>query len=428
MRLMGPRSIAVIPAATSVRRNNDVEYPFRQDSNFAYLTGLHQPDAILVLAPKSKMGEYTLFCVPGDKHSEIWDGPRVNCKDAVRDYAANKAYPVEQFEDVLLSLLADREFVYWTDVEAALRKPPLFETISAGSGSWFLRLKRLCAGLRQQFRFIPVTGLIHELRLRKSPAEIKLMKQAATIAATAHKRAMRHCRPGMYEFEVEAEILYEFNRAGAVPAYPSIVGGGKNACILHYIKNDCILREGDLLLIDAGAEYAGYASDITRTFPVNGFFSSPQQELYEIVLDAQNKAISKVKVGNLYSDYHAAAVRVLTKGLKEIGLLKGSLNTLIKKQEYARFYMHGTGHWLGMDVHDAGDYRVNGAWRRLESGMVMTVEPGLYISPADDIPKCWWNIGIRIEDDIRVTAQGPEIITSNIPRQMSEIEALMADG
>jgi Xaa-Pro aminopeptidase len=283
------------------------------------------------------------------------------------------------------------------------------------------------SGMRTPDEFVSLEHLLHDMRLYKSRSEARVMRTAAKVACQAHRRAMQACRPGMYEYEIEAELLHGFRRAGMVPAYPSIVGGGENGCILHYTTNDAVLNDGDLLLIDAGAEYDCYASDVTRTFPVNGRFSEAQKALYEVVLAAQLAAIKKVAPGNHWNAPHAAAVRVLTRGLVKLGILKGKPAELIRKEAYRRFYMHRTGHWLGMDVHDVGDYKVGGVWRVLEPGMILTVEPGLYI-PAGSrgVSRKWWNIGIRIEDDVLVTKDGHEVISAAAPKTVAEIEAVMA--
>ncbi len=419
MRMMDRDSIAIIPAAPQRIRNNDVEYPYRQDSDFLYLTGFPEPEAVAVLVPGRKHGEYILFCRERNAEMETWHGRRAGQEGAVEQYGADDAFPIDDIDEILPGLLEDREAVYYTIGKDTHFDQQLMD--------WVNHLRQQSRrGAHPPYEFINLDYLLHDMRLYKSRSELRLMRHAAKITAAAHKRAMQVCRPGMYEFEIEAEYLYTFRKANAEPAYSSIVGGGENGCILHYVENNAELRDGDLLLIDAGAEYAGYASDVTRTFPVNGRYSKTQRALYELVLAAQKAAIKKIKPGNHWNDPHKAAVRVLTRGLIELGLLKGSLPTLLKKEAYRKFYMHRTGHWLGMDVHDVGDYKIDGHWRLLEPGMVMTVEPGLYIAPdTKGVAKRWKGIGIRIEDDVLVTKDGNEILTSDIPKEPGDIEALM---
>ena len=405
-------TVVVIPAAERSIRNGGIEYPFRQDSNFSYLTGFPESSAVAVLISGVSDYEYILFCAPYDRERDVWEGECAGCEGAVKMYGADKSYPITDFENYFPTLIKNCHFVYWTESEQS-------------KWSWLSHLKRLCASVDQVCEFYPVAGIIGEMRLFKSAAEIKVMKKAAAISAKAHCQAMRYCRPGRYEYEIEAVLLREFHAAGTVPAYSSIVGGGANACVLHYIKNASALKDGDLLLVDAGAEYREYASDISRTYPVNGKFTTLQRELYEVVLEAQTLAIRKVKVGNYFNDFHQTAVLSLTRGLVNIGLLKGNVSTLIKEKAYQRFYMHNTGHWLGMDVHDTGAYYLSDNGRRLERGMVLTVEPGIYIRAAHDIAKRWWNTGIRIEDDVLVSSRGPEVISDGVPRTPTAIEHLM---
>ncbi len=417
MRAIGKSAAAVVSAAGSYLRNNDVEYPFRQNSDFFYLTAFPEPNAIAVLTTEGSASQlrYTLFCQPKDPREELWTGARIGCQDAVRVYGADQAYPIDEFAMIFPHLIHGRTRVYGPQPTAQTWQfnSHIIRSLSIHSGSVCLQ---------------PVEPLIHELRLRKTAMETDIMFRAAQISCQAHCRAMRACRPEMYEYEVEAEFLHVFRQLGAVPAYPCIVGGGVNACTLHYTKNNTKLRHKDLLLVDAGAEWENYASDVTRTYPVAGRFSAAQRELYEVVLQAQSDAIRQIKPGNRYDDFHHAAVRTLTMGLKELGLLRGPANTLIKEGAYRRFYMHNTGHWLGMDVHDVGDYQVNGKWRMLEPGMVMTVEPGLYIKRDVNIRRRWWNTGIRIEDDVVVTATGNRVLTEMAPKDPDAIEAMMASG
>jgi Xaa-Pro aminopeptidase len=421
---MGPGSVAVIPAAKEVVRNRDVHYPYRQDSDFAYLTGFSEPEALMVLVPGRKAGELVFFCRPRDEARELWDGPRAGIEGAKNEYGADEAHPIEEADEVVPTLLENRERVYYPlarDPELDLR---MMDWIHAVRG-------KARGGVRAPGELITVDKLVHEQRLVKDAAELRIMRKAARISAAAHRRVMRACRPGLWEYELEAEFVHTCAlRGGRFQAYPPIVGSGANACVLHYVDNRHQLRDGDLVLIDAGCEYAGYASDITRTFPVNGRFSPPQRALYELVLAAQRAAIAKAVPGNRWDAPHKTAVRVLTKGLVELGILPGTAKdvpSLIKEEKYEPFYMHRTGHWLGMDVHDVGDYKQGGKWRRLEPGMVLTVEPGLYI-PGDreEVPECYRNIGIRIEDDVAITKDGHEILSADAPKTVEEIEAWMA--
>ncbi len=422
MRMMGKDTIAIIPTASELLRNRDVEFPFRADSDFYYLTGFHEPDAVAVLIPGRPHGEYLLFCRERDPEMETWTGKRAGTQGAVDDFDADDAFPIGDIDEILPGLMECCERVFYT-----MGSRPQFDQRVM---EWLNRLREGArTGLRAPDEFVSLEHLLHDMRLYKSRSEIRVMRTAARVACRAHIRAMQSCRPEMSEFEVEAELLHEFRRAGMVPAYSSIVGGGANGCVLHYTENNAALQDGDLLLIDAGAEYDCYASDVTRTFPVNGRFSAAQKALYEVVLAAQTAAIKKVRTGNHWNAPHQAAVRVLTRGLVKLGILKGKPAELIRNEAYRRFYMHRTGHWLGMDVHDVGDYKVGGAWRELEPGMVLTVEPGLYI-PAGSrgVAKKWWNIGIRIEDDVLVTRDEPDVLSKAAPRTVAEIEALMADA
>ncbi len=422
MRQMGPGTIAIIPASPERIRNRDVEYRYRQDSDFLYLTGFNEPDAVAVLIPKREQGEFVLFCRERDPEQETWHGRRAGQEGAIERFAADDAFPIGDIDEILPGLLEHCAKVYYT-----MGKDPQFDRRLM---DWINQLRRkVRTGVVAPHQFIDLEYLLHEMRLYKAKPETALMREAAAISVRAHQRAMRACRPGMYEFQVEAELLYEFRKANAEPAYTPIVGGGANGCILHYRENSDLLRDGDLLLIDAGAEYEGYASDITRTFPVNGRFTPAQRELYEIVLEAQNAAIAKAVPGNHWNDPHNAAVQVLTKGLKHLGLLQGSVTKLIKDGAYKQFYMHRTGHWLGMDVHDVGDYKVDDEWRLLEAGMTLTVEPGLYI-PANSkgVDKRWWDIGIRIEDDVVITRDGNEVLTQALVRAPDDVERLMSES
>ena len=420
MDMMGDQSVAIIPTAPISIRNRDVEFSFRPESDFYYLTGYSEPEAVAVLIPDRHHGEYVLFCRERDEKMETWNGRRAGLEGACELYGANDAFPIEDLDDILPGLLEDRDRIYYT-----MGNNAPFDHRVLG---WVNQVRiRIRTGVKSPDVFISLNHLLHEMRLFKSRDEVSLMRKAAKIAASAHKRAMRICKPGMMEYQIEAELLHEFMLNGArSPAYPSIVGGGANSCILHYTENADELKDGDILLIDAGAEYGNYASDISRTFPVNGTYSREQRQIYELVLDANLAAIAEVKPGKHWNDPHDIAVSVLTEGLLSLGILKGKLSALIKEQAYKKYFMHRTGHWLGMDVHDVGDYKLDGEWRNLEPGMVTTIEPGLYFQPHKGLSSKWWNIGVRIEDDVLVTRDGNEVMTRDVPKTVGEIEALMA--
>jgi len=422
IRMMGKGSIAIIPAAPVRTRNRDVEYPYRSDSDFQYITGFGEPEAVAVLIPGRDHGEYLLFCRERDPKMETWTGRRAGTQGAVERYDADDAFPIGDIDEILPGLMENCDRVFYT-----MGSNPEFDRHVL---DWIKRIREGArSGSRAPDEFVSLEHLLHDMRLYKSRSEVKVMRNAAKVACRAHRRAMQACGPGRHEFEIEAELLHEFHHANMQPAYPSIVGGGENACILHYTDNRSELRDGDLLLIDAGAEYDCYASDVTRTFPVNGRFSPPQKALYEVVLAAQVAAIKQVRPGNDWNAPHAAAIKVLTRGLARLGILKGRPAELVRKEAYRRFYMHRTGHWLGMDVHDVGDYKVGGEWRVLEPGMVLTVEPGIYIPGGSrGVAKKWWNIGIRIEDDVLVTNDGHEVLSVDAPKTVSEIEALMGEN
>ena len=421
MRMMGPGSIAILPSAPVAIRNRDVDYPYRPDSDFHYLTGFPEPEAVAVLIPGRAQAEYVLFCRESDPEKEAWNGKRAGQEGATRDYGADDSFPIGDLDDILPRMLEQCERVFYAMGCNADLDKRMSEWVGA------IRDKGR-AGIQGPLEFIALDHYIHDMRLYKSRSEIKTMRDAARISARAHKHAMKVCRPGMREWELEAEITHVCASAGArFQAYSPIVGGGVNGCVLHYVDNRDELIDGDLVLIDAGCELDYYASDITRTFPVNGCFSPAQRLLYELDLSAQEAAIVEVRPGNHWEDPHQAAVKVITKGLVDLGLLKGRVPTLIKNGAYKKFYMHRTGHWLGMDVHDVGDYKVDGTWRLLEPGMVMTVEPGLYITPGSKgVAKKWQGIGIRIEDDLAVTKNGCDVLSKDVPKTVEEIEALMA--
>ncbi|MCU0807826.1 MAG: Xaa-Pro aminopeptidase [Candidatus Contendobacter sp.] len=433
---MGPGSIALLPAAPETPRNRDVHHPFRQDSDFYYLTGFPEPEAIAVLAPGGEH-EFLLFCRERDPHMEIWHGRRAGPQGAMERYGVDNAHPIAEIDKLLPPLLENRERVFY-----AIGYNPDFDQRMMG---WINQVRgKARTGVRAPVTFVALEHLLHAMRLRKEPEEIAVMRESARIAAEAHQRAMRACRPGRMEYELEAEILYTFIRNGAGWAYPSIVGGGDNSCILHYTENNALLRDGDIVLIDAGAEVDGYASDITRSFPVNGRFSGEQRAIYELVLAAQKAAIAQVRPGCHFNEPHEAAVRTLTEGLAALGVLQGDVEELIEAEQHKPFYMHRTGHWLGMDVHDVGDYKTGDDWRLFEPGMVTTIEPGLYIPAGGkvldahwarlgvhletELDERWQRVGVRIEDDVLVTTEGNEVLTAAAPKEVDEIEALMREG
>ncbi len=413
--------IAILPTAPERIRNRDTHYPYRFDSHFYYLTGFPEPEAALVIVagpqPRS-----LLFCREKNEERETWDGFRFGPQDARERFGFDEAHPISELDAKVAQLLGDQPALHYpvgADAEWDARAMGWLNAVRANAR----------AGVGAPERVQDVRALIDEMRLVKDAHELDVMRRAAAISAVAHQRAIKAARPGRFEYELEAELLYEFRRGGAeFPAYWPIVAGGANACVLHYVSNNAMLRDGDLVLIDAGCELGGYASDITRCFPVGARFSAAQREVYEVVLAAQAAAIAKVRAGNAWNEPHDAAVRVLAQGMLDLKLLSGSLDEVLEKETYKRFYMHRTGHWLGLDVHDAGDYKRAGKWRSLAPGMVLTVEPGLYIRAAGDVPERLHGIGVRIEDDVLVTEKGCEIITAATPKSIADIEALKRDA
>lgn len=422
MRMAGPDAILILPAAAERIRSNDTHYPYRQDSDFWYLSGFEEPDAVLVLVPGRAHGETLLFCRERHPEREAWDGPRAGPDGAIERYGMDDAYPIGDMDEILPRLIEGRSRVYYH-----FGRDQEFDLKLIG---WVNRVRaQVKQGAQPPHEFQELGHLLHELRLFKSADERKLMRHAGNIAAEAHVRAMQAARAGMTEYQIEAELLHTFRRHGAVASYESIVGSGPNACVLHYRANNATLRDGDLLLIDAGAEYQGYASDITRTFPVNGRFSAAQRAVYQLVLDAQHAAIAASVPGVSWIAPHEAAVEVLAEGMLRLGLIKGTLEQCLRDHTYRRFYMHKTGHWLGLDVHDVGDYRIDGDYRLLEPDMVFTVEPGLYIPPGSKgVAAKWQGIGVRIEDDVVITKGGNTVLTDGVPKDVDAIEALMADA
>ncbi|MDY6955726.1 aminopeptidase P N-terminal domain-containing protein [Candidatus Macondimonas diazotrophica] len=418
MQVIGERGMAILPAARERTRNRDTHYPFRQDSDFLYLTGFPEPDAVAVLMPGRPQGEYLLFCRERNPEREQWDGLRAGPEGACARFGADDAFPIDDIDDILPGLMEGRSCIHYT-----LGRDAAFDQRVVG---WVRRLQEQSrSGLQAPWEILSLEHHLHEMRLFKGRTELGVMRRAAAITVDGHQRGMARCRPGWREFALAAEYTHEFMRHGAVHAYPPIVGGGANACILHYIDNAAPLKKNDLVLVDAGAELDGYAADVTRTFPVGGRFSGPQREIYACVLAAQAAAIAAVRPGADWNAPHEAAVRVLSEGLLALGILQGSLDEVLAAQSYRRYYMHRTGHWLGLDVHDVGDYKVDGQWRVLEPGMVLTVEPGLYLRPAEDLDPRFWNIGVRIEDDVVVTREGCEVLTAGAVKEVAEVEAVM---
>ncbi len=417
--------VAVVPTAPERIRNGDAHYPYRFDSYFHYLTGFTEPEAVLVLIAGETTGapaHSILFCREKNEEREIWEGFRHGPQGAREKFGFDEACPIALLDQRMSELLENQPILHYAPGADAAWDTRVIGWLNA------VRAK-VRLGVAAPAAIADLRVPLDEMRLIKDTSELATMRRAAAISAQAHRRAMQAARPGRYEYEIEAELLYAFRRNGAqFPAYSPIVASGANACVLHYVGNDARMADGDLLLIDAGCELDGYASDITRTFPVNGRFSGPQRDVYELVLAAQSAAMRETRAGRGWNEPHDTAVRTLAQGMLDLGLLEGTLDAALETQAYRRFYMHRTGHWLGLDVHDAGDYKQNGKWRPLVAGMVLTVEPGLYVRPGEGIPEQFWNIGVRIEDNVLVTAGDCEVITHATPKSISDIEALMRDG
>ncbi len=409
---------AIIVSAASVKsRISDTEYSYRQDSNFYYLSGYEEPESLILIRPNQDKERFIIFCRDRDPLREQWDGFRTGQEGVIQDYGADAAYSINSIDEIMPKLLEGAKNIYFS------MSAPC--GVDAKISSWVEDIrKNTRSGAEPPQNLLSLDSILHEMRLIKEGDEMDLMKQAANITTEAHIRAMQSVRPGMYEYQLEAEYLYAFNKNGArSPAYNSIVGGGNNSCILHYVENNAELQDGDLVLVDAGCEYQYYASDVTRTFPVNGKFSPEQREIYSIVLEAHKQSMEQAKPGNKWNLMHEKSVEVIVEGLLSIGLLQGSRDEIIDKGEYSKFYMHRIGHWLGMDVHDVGSYKQDGDWRPLEEGMVMTVEPGIYILDSmEGVDDKWKGIGVRIEDDIAITDSGFEILTPDVPRTIEEVE------
>lgn len=420
MRMAGEESIIILQAAPARLRNNDVYFPYRQDSDFLYLTGFREHDALLVLLPEEKGGKSILFCRDRDPEREMWDGRMVGLEAAVSEYGMDDAYEIKEADTRLRGMLQDMDRIYYD-----LGRDPMFDQRLIGWLNEFRGEARKTFHAPEEIHALD--HMLHDMRVYKSREELSAMRRSAKVAIEAHEIAMQICEPGLNEADVHASLLHTFTRHQCEPSYQPIVGGGANACVLHYISNKDVLNEGDLLLIDAGAEYDGYASDITRTFPVNGKFSAEQRALYDVVLAAQAAAIGKARSGEQWQDVHDAAIHVATEGMIDLGILKGGLEDHLESKGYKQFYIHNTGHWLGLDVHDVGEYTIDGHSRELEPGMVMTIEPGIYIGPEEEtVDECWRGIGIRIEDNIAITPDEPRILTDGLARSAEEVEALMA--
>ena len=419
---IGSNSIAIIATRAEMYRNRDADYKYRADSSFYYLTGFAEPEAVAVIETFAEDEDYSysLFCRERDREMEIWNGYRAGVDGAIEIYDADEAYAIDLLDEEIIDKLLNKQRLYYRIGQQAEFDARVSQWIQEADG----QQRR---GGAAPAELIQLDRIVDEMRLKKSAQEIELMQIASNISAEAHIRAMQTVKPNMMEYALEAELNYIFGKNGCVPAYNSIVGGGENACILHYVENNKPLKDGDLVLIDAACEYEFYASDITRTFPVNGKFSPEQKALYNIVLDAQLAAIDATRIGNHYKYPHEVAVKILTQGLVDLGLLSGNVNELVESEAFRQFFMHGTGHWLGMDVHDVGAYKTGEDWRAYEAGMVVTVEPGLYVAPDDEtVDAKWRGIGIRIEDDIVVTENGPLVLTKNVVKTIEEIESLMA--
>ena len=419
MDKIGNDSVLIIPSARHYKRTRDVEYPYRQDSDFFYLTGFGESDSLMMLIPDRKNGQFILFCKDKDPLKERWDGPIAGPIEAKKDFDADQSYAIDKIEELLPNLIKGKKLIY-----APYDKD---EKFSLRLKKWIQSSDRLLKIKNSKTKILNSSNILHEIRLIKSESEIRKMRKAARIAVDAHRKTMSKVKTFRYEYELEAEIKYEFNKSNSTSSYIPIVGSGENSCVLHYNSNNSVLKDGDLVLIDAGCETEFYASDITRTYPVNGKFTRQQKEIYNIVLDAQKAAISQVIRGNKFSDPHDAAVITITEGLTKIGLLKGNISDLIKEKRYTRFFMHRTSHWIGMDVHDVGDYMIDNEWRSLENGMVLTIEPGIYIDDSEDIPEEYRQIGVRIEDMVLVNNSSPEVMTCGLEKEIDEIEEIISN-
>lgn len=420
MRMAGEDSIIILQAAPQRTRNNDVQYAYRQDSDFLYLTGFEEHDALLVMIPHDNAGKCIFFCRDRDPEREMWDGRMAGVEAVIAEFGMDEAYDIKEVDSRLRDLLRDRDRIYYD-----LGRDPLFDQRLIAWLNEFRGETRKTYHAPEEIHALD--HMLHDMRVYKSREELSVMRRSAKVAIEAHELAMKTCQPGMNEADIHAGLLHTFIRHQCEASYLPIVGGGANACVLHYIANRDELKDGDLLLIDAGAEYDGYASDITRTFPVNGQFSPEQRDLYDVVLAAQEAAIGQALAGVQWQQVHDAAIHVATEGMIELGILGNSLEEELESEGYKRFYVHNTGHWLGLDVHDVGEYTIDGHSRELEPGMVLTIEPGIYIGPAEESVKdCWRGIGIRIEDNVAITKEKPRILTDGLAKTADDIEQLMA--
>lgn len=421
MRSIGDGAVAIVPGAREVTRSHDTSYPFRQASDFAYLTGFAEPDCVLALVPGRDAGESIVFCRDRDPEAERWDGPRLGPEQALEALGVDDAFPIDDIDEIFPNLIDGRHRLFYP-----MGHDPTFDGQVMG---WLNELRAAHRrGAKEPEEIITLDYLLSDMRLVKSRAELAAMRRAARVSVRGHERAMRATRPGAFEYEIAAALTYEFALANAEHAYLPIVGGGSNACVLHYLANNDALRDGDLLLVDAGAEVDGYAADITRTFPVNGKFTAAQRDIYDLVLQAQYAAIDSVSPGANFDAPHQAALAVIAQGLVDLKLVKMSVDECLESAAYRRFFMHKSSHWLGMDVHDVGDYKIDGEWRAFEVGMVLTIEPGIYVPPETrGIPKQFKGIGVRIEDDVAVTREGNEVLTRRLVKNPDDVEALMRD-
>ena len=420
---MDPSSVAVFASAHEIRRNQDTDFEFRQDTDFYYLTRLNEPDCVAVLSPSHPEHKYVLFVRPRKREEEIWTGLRTGVEGAIRQYGADAAYDIAQINEILPKYLQNAHKLYYRFGQDQSFDLKIINTIK------HIR-ERIRTGAYAPSTITDPATIVHEMRLRKNEEDLTSLRRATAISAEGHVAAMKHCKPGMFEYELEAIVEYIFRKKGATGVgYPSIVGSGFNTTILHYNTNNDQIKDGDMVLIDAGAEYNVFSGDITRSFPANGKFTKAQQAVYEVVLNANQSVIQMVKPGVSFMKLHEHCVDVVTQGLIDIGLLSGSLKDNVEKKAYEKFFMHRTGHWLGMDVHDVGRYKMDDDWRTLEPGMVFTVEPGVYIAAgADNVPAEFFNIGVRIEDDVVVTETGAEVMTTGVPKLPKEVEATMKES
>jgi len=421
LNAIGDKNIGIIIAKAVCERNHDNNFPYRPDSDFYYLTGFSEPEAVMVLVPGRKEGEFILFNRPRDPEQEVWVGPRAGQEGAVKEFAADQSFPISALAEWMPKLLENRERVYYNMGHD--------DYLDEHMRHWVSKVQaKVRSGVNAPSEFVNIDQIVHEMRLIKSPAELDNIRKACKISADAIVRAMQKCKPGMMEYALEGEIRHEYcHRGGREVAYPPIIGAGANSCVLHYNDNNSQINDGDIVLIDAGVEYQYYASDITRSFPANGKFTEAQRKIYQVVLNAQEAVIDAVKPKMAWIELQQISDREITRGLVEMGLLSGDVNKLIADNAQRKFYLHRIGHWMGLDVHDVGQYRIKGEWRKLQAGMVFTVEPGIYIpAGSKDVDKKWWNIGVRIEDDVLVTDNGCEVLTKDVPKGIDEIETLMA--